>query len=313
MRYYTKEWYDLIQRQHYTSNLTPVPDRVYTEQELQAFYQQDLDAFVERDRTAYNEPPSIDWADDLLHPDKFYPEMFCFTDESTGESFHPQTPEIARKYLEAELEHYLKQFHNRPPFDLQGEIQCFRECYRNKLRYSWKSYPLWAQELLDRRLLALDRIPQPIYDRLKTEEEANRAAVIAIEKEAEQVLSAQDIPPEIRRSFHFHDSDLLFLKKRGKNLELLMNTHNQEPYTTVTFHTVSFFFREPGIILRTKLNRKGELTSHCTYLYDELYKTENGYEVHMLLSACGCPKELTICCKSITFETISQLAKEDCV
>ena len=317
MRYYTKEWYELMQRQHYTMNLTPVPDRTYSRKEIQAFYQQDLDAFVDRDREVYNEPPSIDWADELLLPDKFYPEMFYFTDETTGEHFHPQTPEIARKYLEAELEYYMEQFQNRPPFDLQGEIQCFRECYQNKLRHSWKQYPQWAQELLDRRLLALDRVPQSIYDRLKAEEETNRAALNSIEEEAKLVLTAQEIPEHIRSQFHFHDSSLLYLKKHGRDWALTMNVFfgwpqsSDTPYTRVNFCQVSAMKREPGLVLRPRKNSNGELSSNCQYLYDELYKTADGYEVHMLLWTRKGLRELTICCADITFENNLLLFKED--
>ena len=317
MRYYTKEWYDLTQKQHYTLNLTPVPDRAYSKKELQAFYQQDLAAFLEQERAVYEEPPTIDWAEDLLLPGKFCPEMFCFTDEATGEHFHPQTPEIARKYLEAELERRMEQFQNRPPFDLQGEIQCFRECYQNKLRYSWKQYPHWAQELLDRQLLALDRVPQSIYDRLKSEEDANRAALISIEAEARRVLIAQEIPERIRSQFHFHDSSLLYLKKHGKNWALTMNVcfgwpqSADTPYTRVTFRQVSAMEREPGLVLRPRKNSHGELSSNCQYLYDELYKTDNGYKVHMLLWTRKGLRELTICCADITFENNLLLFKED--
>lgn len=313
MQYYTKDWYNLMQRQHYTSNLTPVPDRIYTDKDIQSFYQQDLDAFVKQEKAVYEEPPSMEWAEDLLRPEKFYPEMFYFTDKITGEHFHPQTPEIARIYLQKELDEYLEQFHRRPPFDLQGEIQCFRECYQNKLHHSWKRYPLWAQELLDRRLLALDRVPQPIYDRLKAEEEVNRAAFAAIEEEAGSVLAAQDIPARIRDTFHFHDSVLLYLNKRGKNRELTMNTYSCEktPYVKVIFHEVTSFYREPGLILRTGINRDGELTSHCHYLYDELYKTTEGYEVHMLISTRHGQKYLTIGCADITVENNLPLCKED--
>ena len=34
MKYYTKEWYDLMQKQHYTSGMTVVPDKEYTEDEI---------------------------------------------------------------------------------------------------------------------------------------------------------------------------------------------------------------------------------------------------------------------------------------
>lgn len=82
MQYYTKDWYNLMQRQHYTSNLTPVPDRIYTDKDIQSFYQQDLDAFLESERACHDDPPSIRRADDLLMPETFDPESFLFTNET---------------------------------------------------------------------------------------------------------------------------------------------------------------------------------------------------------------------------------------
>ena len=53
MKYYTKEWYDLMQKQHYTSGMTVVPDKEYTEEEIRAFYEHDLAEEVEYSRSIY--------------------------------------------------------------------------------------------------------------------------------------------------------------------------------------------------------------------------------------------------------------------
>ena len=34
MNFYTKEWYELMQRQNYTSRLKKIPDKVYTDEEI---------------------------------------------------------------------------------------------------------------------------------------------------------------------------------------------------------------------------------------------------------------------------------------
>ena len=53
MRYYTKEWYALMQRQNYTSGLKKIPDKVYTDEEIQAFYDKELKAEIARDRRIF--------------------------------------------------------------------------------------------------------------------------------------------------------------------------------------------------------------------------------------------------------------------
>ena len=42
MRYYTKDWYELMQNLHYVSGMTVVPDKEYTDAEIRAFYDADL-------------------------------------------------------------------------------------------------------------------------------------------------------------------------------------------------------------------------------------------------------------------------------
>ena len=57
MKYYTKEWYELMQNLHYVSGMTVVPDKKYTDAEIQAFYDADLTEEIEHDRWLYDTPP----------------------------------------------------------------------------------------------------------------------------------------------------------------------------------------------------------------------------------------------------------------
>ena len=144
---------------------------------------------------------------------------------------------MARAYLEADFRRALEAFERRPPFDAQETISCFRACYRSKLRYAWKYFPQWVQESVDKRLLALDRMPASAYDRLQEEAEAKRQAFEEQNARAEAELSAQDIPPELREAFCFHDAQVLKLRRRGHRAVLLLRKDGywDEPYTTITF------------------------------------------------------------------------------
>ena len=105
MKYYTKEWYDLMQKQHYTSGMTVVPDKEYTDEEIRAFYKHDLAEEVEYSRSIYR---------------------------------------------------------GAEPLDPTETIECFRECYRNMLKYGISSYPAWAHETADKRLRALNRMTERV-------------------------------------------------------------------------------------------------------------------------------------------------------
>ena len=74
------------------------------------------------------------------------------------------------------------------------------------------------------------------------------------------------------------------------------------PYIKVIFKNVRQLDREKGFSLRPRLDEHGELATRCIYLYDELYRNEDGYEVHMLFWTPKSPRYLTIHCEDIQFE-----------
>ena len=308
MKFYTKEWYELMQHQNYTSGLKKIPNKIYTDEDIRAFYEKDLNAEIARDRKIHNTPPGpYDWEDALLAPDRFTPDTFLFENEETGELFHPETPEIARYYLEQKHRQEQEQFSTRPPFDPTETITCFRDIYRGMLRHGALRFPAWVQESVDIRLLALGRIPESAYKRLKKEEQLNRRAFDKIMTEATVVLEQQDIPQEIRSCFNFHDSNVLAIKKVRSDVELYLRkdggwTGNATPYIKIIFKNVQKFDREKGFSLRPKFDTYGERSSSCIYLYDELYRTGEAYEIHMLFCTPKSLRYLTICSEDIQFE-----------
>ena len=308
MKFFTKEWYELMQRQSYTSGMKKIPDKVYTDEEIKAFYDKDLKEEIARDRKIYNtHTRTYDWEDELLSVDLFTPETFLFENEETGELFHPETPEIARYYLEQARQRAQEQFAARPPFDPTETIECFRDCYKAQLRYGTAHFPQWVQESVDKRLLALNRIPESAYKRLKKEEQANRRAFDKIEAKASVVLDQQDISDELRSRFCFHDAAVLAIKKVRFDVELYLRKDGgwpdgTTPYVKIIFKKVQQLDREKGFSLRPTLDESGDLRTGCTYLYDELYRTEDGYEVHMLFWTPKSLRYLTICSKEIEVE-----------
>jgi len=304
MKYYTKEWYILMQKQHYTSGLTVIPDKEYADAEIKAFFNHDLQAEIENDRRIHDTPPSIDWAEKLLAPERFRPDIFLFETED-GELFHPETPEIAKENLEKEFHRQMEQFESRAPFDPKDTIDCFKECYRMMVRHGCEGYPVWVSESVDNRLIALHRIPESAYNRLLEEEQANKKEFDRM-MDAADALKKQNIPDEIRNLFRFHDAHVLSLKKAGRDFEMILRDGGfiggDTPYCRVSFKNVSLVERERGLVIRTKKDDAGEYSSNVIYLYDELYRTEKGYEVHMLLNGRKDLRYLTVVCEDIAIE-----------
>lgn len=238
MKFYTKEWYDLMQHLHYTCGVKKIPDKEYSDKEIKKLY-----------------------------------------------------------YLALKKE--------------VGTIKDFKEGYRIGMRYVPLRYSAWVLQAVDKRLLALDLMPERVYRQLKKEEQKNRRVFQKIGKKAEEILSKQEVSEELRASFQFHDSHLLTLKKVRSNVELCMHNVNGwtegTPYVKVVFKKVVLYDREKGFVLRKKQGQDGAWESNCQFLYKEIYRTEYGYEVHMLLWAGRKPWYLTIGCEEILIEDNIQL------
>ena len=68
--------------------------------------------------------------------------------------------------------------------------------------------------------------------------------------------------------------------------------------------------RERGLVLRPRRDGEGLLISNCQYLYEELYRTGQGYEVHMLLWTPSALRYLTVGCRSVDIQALPPSAPE---
>ena len=307
MKYYTKEWYNSLGGLFLTSGLKVIPDKKYSNKEIKQFYEEALQKEIEHDHKLYDTPPSFYYGEEALTLENFVPENYFIIDEETGEGYHPKTVEELREVYEKDRKEAEERFKNRPPFDETKTIECFRAVYRGGIRYGSFHYPEWLCKEVDKRLLALNLIPKSAYKRLKEEEKADKRAIDKLEKEAERVLKSQDIPEEIASKFRFHDADVLSLKRVRSDVEMYLNqdgmqAEGESPYAKVTFKRVSMLDRERGLVFRKKIKNDGMTGSNCQFLYHELYRTEEGYEVHMMLWATKELRYVTIKCEDIEIE-----------
>ena len=307
MRFYTKEWYELMQHMDCASGLKRIPDRAYTDAEIRALYEKKKRAFIAAERRDYDTPPAFPDVSELLEGD-FDPEVWFIGDE-TGELRHPTGPEEAREWLERDQKAALEQFEHRPPFDADEAAREFASMYQSKRRFLPRWYPAWVGEAADHRLLALGLAPESVYVRLKAEDRANRAAWRKIQRDAERALARQDIPEGL--TFPFHDAAVLSFRKTGRGYALLLRMdggwpEDVSPYARVVF-TDAEVLENDGLHLRTSRQTDGTRTSAVSWLYHELYRTpDGGYELHMLLwvnRAREPLRYLTVRCRTLRVET----------
>lgn len=311
MRFYTKDWYVLMQHQDYTTCAKPIPDKAYSEKEIKALFRERLEAEIQRDRLDYDTPPCFPDMTDQLRPEHWKPEdWMIFPAGEDQPPRHPASPEEVAAQWERDRRAAEEAFASRPPFDPAETERWFRALYRANLRNAHMHYPAWVREQVDRRLLALDLLPESVFQKLQREEEENRRAFQAIEQAAEKELGRQPIPAPIAEAFRFHDSALLSLHKRGRDYEMRLRKDggwygdDVTPYIKVLFRGADLLERERGLIPRTMQDADGALSSNCTFLYHELYASPDGYEVHMLFATAG-RRGLAYCtlrCDDIVFE-----------
>ncbi len=311
MKYYTKEWYNSTGKRFYTSGLKTISDKTYSDEEIKQFYEEALHAEIDHDRELHNAPPSFYYDEELFTLENFNLEDYLIVNEETGEARHPQTFEELKMTLEKDRREAEERFQNRPPFDEAETIKWFKASYQGTLRHGASYYPEWICKEVDMRLLALHLIPESAYTRLKQEEDAYIEEIERYEAEALSVLRSQDIPEVIKHKFSFHDADVLELKKVGSDVELYLNRdglqlEGESPYTKVTFKNVSMLDREKGLVFRKKTKNDGKVGSSCQFLYDELYRTEEGYEVHMMLWTPKDLRYLTVKCEDMEIEDNSE-------
>lgn len=251
MKYYTKEWYHLMQNLNYVTDMKSVPDQEYTEEDIRKFYEEDLAAHVETNT-------------------KFYAMV-------------------------------------KKSFDLADIIQTFEDSYRIRCEQELKRYPAWVQESVDVRLAALGRLPESVYKRLEEEDKINIAEFTRINNAAREDLDQQDVPDDARYfGYWMSEADVLALHQNGNDVQLYLRKGNWNdgvsPYIRVTFENCTFAELEEGTVLEVKEDENGDLISGCKFLYDEIYKNENGCEVHMMLKNGEELRYLTVGCGDFYFE-----------
>lgn len=309
MRFYTKEWYKLMQHQDDTLCMKRLPDKDYSDQEIKTLFEKKLKAEIARDKREHDSPPFFLDLSEQLTPENFDPEAWLVFPENE-EPRHPVSAEEVQAQLERERKQAEEDFANRPPFDPGESEKSFREDCKGRMRFRKQRFPAWVCQQVDRRLLALELLPDSVYRRLKEESRQNRRAFQKIERAAEKELSRQQIPDRISGTFHFHDSALLSLRKRGRNYEMLLRQDGGwsgegiTPYIKVIFTGAVLLEREKGLTPRARMEEDGTFWSRCIFLYHEMYCVQDGYEVHMMFATRGQSElaYLTVKCRDILFE-----------
>lgn len=116
-------------------------------------------------------------------------------------------------------------------------------------------------------------------------------------------INKSNIPDDIKAHFDFHDSFLLAALAEGNNYLLYIGNADDGsfPYVKVIFENTSKVNGGKDLIIRAELDEEGILFSNCRYIYEEILRTENGYQVKFTLWTPESDWYLTVECEDIEF------------
>ena len=265
MRYYTKEYYNLLLSLGMADMYEPVIEKDYSDEEIEELYQKALDNYIEEERACYDEPPELDFDGDY---DPEYVEM-----------------------MKAEFEEY----ENREPFDEEEAAEDFRENYEDNLEEPDGDIPDWVKEEVDPRILAMYFMPEKIYRKLAEEDAENEEKFEALDEKADE--AREDMREEVPEDYEelmdileeLESCSVYSSSIDGNEIELQIEGWDDEGdpvIYTLRFDEVEVLENE-GVKAESWIDEDGDRASVCEFLFAEMYFEGDRPEIHMMFENNG--------------------------
>lgn len=264
MKYMTKEWYETSKK---TSFYLPLKvsekAEVFSEDYFKKLYKSEEKTWLKMQERFSK-----------LTFEDLYPNEFVAEDDD-GCPFEAEEYEKAkREYFEMREQARLE-FVEHPPFEPEKEKKVFQqELFYNVIKDLKENLPdEILQKVADIRVLALNRasadIKKEIKKYCKANDKAAQSASSAYWKDYEKRFKKEE--PSFSE-FSFHDSKVVSCRKKGKDMVITLD--RSHGFTDIT-----------QIIFKNCMVIKQDKPLHgAWWLYDEIYRTNDGYEIHALLT-----------------------------
>lgn len=288
MKYLTKEWYERCQRTDlYFGLRVHSGAESYSDALYKRLYKRKEKEFVDLERDIYDVDPRF-----MLEQDgsTFVSLDACINEEDISE----EDQMIYQMYLEEKehIQQLIEEYESRPPFN---EGQCrekFRLSQESEIRETINRLPHNIyQQIADVRVFCLGYCTKDVLRQLKDLSKENEKTMNRVLKDYYKAQEEELIPDVIKDHFDFHDCKMI--KVAVSETDMVMHLDTSGGFT----HFNKVTFTAPEII-----KQEGPINGKI-WLYEELYRTEVGYEVHILFSSDGL-SELIIRCTDIRIEEI---------
>lgn len=288
MRYLTKQWYELCQQTFLDFGMEAHNGAdAYDEDLYLRLYKRKEKEFVKTEGEVYNVDPRFMLEQDgatFVRLDNFVNNEDIKEEDQMIYHMPPEEKENIQKLIE--------KYDNRSPFDekkCREEFRLLQETiekgYTNKLPDNL------LQKVADIRVFNLGYCTKEVLKELKKLSKENKRKVDHIMNEYSKAKEAENIPSIIRERFGFHDCIITEFMS-GKDIVIYFDSRGGFS----SFNKITF--------ISAKTIKQDENLVGSTWIYDELYCIENGYQVHVLFHSNEGTKECIINCNDIIIEEI---------
>ncbi len=260
----TKEWYETLQKTSFHLPLkVSKKAEVFSEDYFKKLYKSEEKAWLRLQENDSNEK----FED--IYPDEFQAEY------ADGRQLELSEFEKAKKVYFEMREQARLDFENKPAFDPSQEKKNFKQTFQGNVKRLKRNLPdEILQKIADIRVLALDHASADIKKEITAYCKANEKAVEAAQNAywKEYKMSFKNGEPTFAENFGFHDCIVVACRKKGGDIVITLD--NSGGFTTINQIT----FKNCSIL------KKDKPLHGAWWLYEEIYKSNGGYEIHALLT-----------------------------
>ncbi|MGF6355866.1 hypothetical protein ABIE27_003781 [Paenibacillus sp. 4624] len=285
MKYLTKEWYETCQQTGLHFGLRVHKEAASLDEGLfQRLYKRKENEHVKQEREIYDTDPRFMLEHDgqvLTRADKAFSGEEVTEDDQIVYHMPPEE--------RAHIEKLIAEYDVRPAFDVKRCKEKYKEAMEwNSQYHAEKLPPDIVNQIADIRVFALGYCTRQVLRQLKKKSAESTQEMELIGQAYREAMLNQNIADEIKRRVQFHDCEVTELLAAD---DLVIRLDNRGGFTEMNKLT---------LIAPEILKQEGEIVgSH--WLYQELYRIDQGYELHVLLDGEPMP-ELIVRCSDIIAE-----------
>ncbi len=264
MIYMTKEWYNTMQKTSFHLMLkTTKKAESFSEDYFKKLYMKEEGIWLQLQEDVSN----VNIED--IFSEEFYMESLDGNPIDTDEF------EEAKEMYFKMREQIISEHKNNPPvFDIEQQKKIFKKSFQCNLKLLKENLPTdILDEVADIRVLALNRASADIRRKItifcKKNDKSCRNAMDTYWKNYKRTFRRYE--PAFAEQFNFHDCRIISSRQEGN--DFIIKLDNSGGFTSIK----KIIFKDCIIL------KQDSILKNVWWLYDEIYKTDNGYEIHALL------------------------------